>query len=261
MKLPQPTLIKLPLANQSPIHFVNEISSLLTPSECSTLINQCTPFLIPVSGAYSNRQRRIFEDEDLAILLWTRLESFYNGMKITDEEAQTWTAHSLNPVFRFASYGGGDGFAPHFDGRRLVQVDLQSFLTVNIYLNTVPESAGGATRVLSSPSSPNFSANEKFEVLGSCQPVQGTAAVFRDSLFHDGEVLREGKKFLLRTDIVFKRDKPFDFERMYGELNKEERGRKAMDLAVEFEDGGNMDEAYLWYRKAFKLYPELEKGG
>jgi hypothetical protein len=138
---------------------------------------------------------------------------------------------------------------------------LQSFLTVNIYLNTVPESAGGATRILSSPSSANFSPEEEFEVLGSCQPLQGSAAVFRDSLFHDGEVLKEGEKLLLRTDVLFERNMPFDFDRMYEELNKEERGRKAMNLAVRFEDGGNMTEAYLWYRKAFKLYPELEKGG
>jgi hypothetical protein len=39
-------------------------------------------------------------------------------------------------------------------------------------------------------------AEREFGVLGAVQPVPGAVSVFRDSPFHDGEVLREGVKYL-----------------------------------------------------------------
>lgn len=96
-----------------------------------------------------------------------------------------------------------------------MNVDEQSFMTVNIYLNTVPESRRGVTRVLQ-----RFEDDAgKQKVVGVVQPVQGMASVFRDSLFHDGERLKEGFKYLLRTDIIHQREKPVDFEAMIGGLS------------------------------------------
>jgi hypothetical protein len=252
---------RLPLANPSPTHFVDLVNNILTSSECINLIHDHNSSIIPVSGSYSNRLRHIFTDDSLSKLLWARLKPFYETTTITDDEGHKWTAHSLNPVFRFCRYEDGDGFGPHVDGRRLISLDLQSFMTVNIYLNTVPDLAGGATRVLSSPSSPMWDESDKFEVLGAIRPVEGMAAVFRDSLFHDGEILKEGEKFLLRTDVVFERDVVFDFDVVYMDLSREEKGRKALDLALKFEDGGDMAEAVRWYRRAYKLDPGLERAG
>ena len=82
-------------------------------------------------------------------------------------------------------------------------------------------------------------AKGEFGVLGAVQPVLGGASVFHDSLFHDGEVLREGVKYLLRTDIVFEREEEFDFEGLYGGLSKEEKGGKALEIARHLEDGGS----------------------
>jgi hypothetical protein len=77
------------------------------------------------------------------------------------------------------------------DGRRLASVNEQSFMTVNMYLNTVPLVHKGATRALSEPQ-PGLPFSG--EVLGKVQPVLGMAAVFRDGLWHDGEELVEGEK-------------------------------------------------------------------
>lgn len=65
-------------------------------------------------------------------------------------------------------------------------------MTLNIYLNTVPSECGGATRFLSSLDPMN---SVKQVVLGKSQPMQGSAAIFRDDLWHDGEEVMEGNKW------------------------------------------------------------------
>jgi hypothetical protein len=121
-------------------------------------------------------------------------------------------------------------------------------MTINIYLKTVPESHGGATRFLS-PSK---------EVIYKVQPQLGQAALFRDDVWHDGEELSEGIKYLLRTDVMYVRDKDFDFETLYGRQDGEVKGRKALSIAEGLEDAGKGGEAVRWYKKAFGLLPALE---
>jgi hypothetical protein len=141
------------------------------------------------------------------------------------------------------------------DGRRLESVNEQAFMSINIYLVTVSSAQGGATRFLS-PSQ---------EVLAKVQPVLGQAALFRDDVWHDGEELSEGVKYLLRTDVMYVRDEEFDFERLfdfeklYGALGDEAKGRKALRIAEGLEDAGKGEEAVTWYKKAFRLWPALER--
>ena len=120
-------------------------------------------------------------------------------------------------------------------------------MTVDIYLNSVARAASGATRVLDR------------SVPGEAEGELGAVGVFRDSLFHNGEVLREGVKYLLRTDTVFEREEELDSEGLYGGLSKK-KGNKALKIARRLKDGGSGSEAVWWYRKAFRLDPGLEGG-
>jgi hypothetical protein len=78
-------------------------------------------------------------------------------------------------------------------------------MSLNIYLNTVPEDAGGATRFLKEE-------GDEWEVISATQPVLGTGVIFRDDVWHDGAPVFSGEKFLLRTDIMYGRVKGLDFE-------------------------------------------------
>jgi hypothetical protein len=130
-------------------------------------------------------------------------------------------------------------------------------MTLNMYLNTVVPSQHGATRVLAQP--PPNTEPATFIPIASVQPVLGSAAVFRDSLWHDGEELLEGEKYLLRTDVLYERAVPFNFEALYGGLWRRGRGEKALSIAASLEDSGNDAEALGWYKKAFRLCPELDR--
>jgi tetratricopeptide (TPR) repeat protein len=146
----------------------------------------------------------------------------------------------------------------------LEDLNTQSFLSVNIYLNTIPSTSCGSTRILKSPFQPGTDTAPfplppvtPDQILFKIQPVLGTAAIFRDTVWHDGEELLEGEKFLLRTDVMYEREEEFDFERLYRALGDREKGEKALGIAEGLEDAGNREEAVKWYKKAFRLCPEM----
>jgi len=78
------------------------------------------------------------------------------------------------------------------------------------------------------------------KAIAKIQPVQGCASVFRDTLWHDGEELLDGEKYLLRTDVVFERDGPFDFDRI---LDFEDKKEKSWEIADRLDADGDMEEA------------------
>jgi len=70
-----------------------------------------------------------------------------------------------------------------------------------------------------------------------------------------------GEKWLLRTDVMYERNVPFEFERLVKRLGlttDEEKGQKALEIALALEDAGNRDEAVRWYKKAFRLDGKLD---
>lgn len=60
---------------------------------------------------------------------------------------------------------------------------------------------------------------------------------------------------------MYEREVPFDFDGIYGGLDDEGKGKKALLIAEGLEDAGNLIEAVCWYKRAFRLAPGLERGG
>ncbi|KAG9228989.1 hypothetical protein BJ875DRAFT_214147 [Amylocarpus encephaloides] len=194
----QPTLLDLPFEGSNPTtHFINIIQNFLTEEECQGLIGSHKNLIPSNVTPETIRLREQFDDESLAELLWSRLKGFYEGHRLKDNEGNWWRITGLNERFRLCRYDKGGKFSPHYDGRHMPDLDTQSFMTVNVYLNTVPEELCGATRALGSP---HFSLAGK--VLAKIQPRLGIAAIFRDTLWHDGEELVDGEKYLLRADVI-----------------------------------------------------------
>lgn len=94
----------------------------------------------------------------------------------------------------------GGKFTAHYDYSRQTSLDEKTFMSVNIYLNTVPEAQKGATRVLKTePHMGDYwNGRDVLTAIAKIQPVVGSASIFRDTLWHDGEELLGGEKYLLR---------------------------------------------------------------
>jgi hypothetical protein len=126
-------------------------------------------------------------------------------------------------------------------------------MSVNIYLNNVPEENRGATRILRHNEDYRPGRYEGLDILGKVQPVQGTASIFRDTVWHDGEELVAGEKYLLRSDVMYEREEELDFEKICRGLGGTAKVNKALNISYALQDGGNFLAADEWRAGAFKL--------
>lgn len=127
-----------------------------------------------------NNNRVIFNDDQLADKIWQELKSF------APSQFGNSKAIGLNELFRFYKYQVGQQFKKHRD-QSFIRNDIEaSYFTFLIYLNDNYE--GGETTF------------NDFVI----QPKQGTALIFQHDLEHEGSSVKQGIKYVLRTDIMYR---------------------------------------------------------
>jgi prolyl 4-hydroxylase len=133
-----------------------------------------------------NNDRVIWDDIPLAEVLWERLSPLFDapfyGLKPI----------GLNERFRFYRYSPGQRFAPHQDGSYTRENGESSFVTLLLYLNGDCE--GGATRI------DLFGRPTMIDIT----PKPGLALLFAHRLMHEGAPVTAGRKYVLRTDVMYK---------------------------------------------------------
>ena len=130
--------------------------------------------------------RLIVDDVDLAGRLWQRAEPFL------PRRIRSWQACGFNERFRFYRYDPGQKFAPHWDGSFYRDNGEESRLTFMVYLND--DFTGGETRFYLDNGMP------RLEV----KPERGMALVFVHRQLHEGAPVVEGRKYVLRTDVMYR---------------------------------------------------------
>lgn len=149
---------------------------------------------------YRGNLRLISIDFSLAELLWPRIQEHIPAeLTDLDEEGNVWKPLGLNECFRVAKYHPGHKFGGHTDAQYVRNDTEQTAYTVNIYLNENFQQ--GCTRFFD-----NDRLDEcKFAVV----PKTGSCCIFRqppkEKYFHEGQTVRGGVKYLLRTDIFYKK--------------------------------------------------------
>jgi hypothetical protein len=171
------------------------VHDVLSEAECEALIRRIDslgPAIAPITTGSGfvvrpdvrNNERVMFDDPELAALLFARLAPAY-----PETWAGPWRAAGMNERFRCYRYHAGQYFAPHFDGAFVRGDDERSELTVLVYLNG--GFAGGETVLCD------------FEV--SVVPDRGRALLFQHAILHEGRAVTSGVKYVLRTDVMYRR--------------------------------------------------------
>lgn len=169
------------------------IEGFLSPEECQEYIDYSEQIgyhaaLINTNDGAKmlpdvrNNHRILLDDVDLA-------EHFFQRARPhLPQEFQGWRLCGFNERLRFYRYGAGEFFKRHKDGTYVRSSDEESALTFMIYLNQDFE--GGDTEF-------------NWEVV---KPQTGMALVFPHRMTHQGSQVREGFKYVLRTDVMYRRD-------------------------------------------------------
>lgn len=130
-----------------------------------------------------NNTRVIIDDVDTANALWPRVRPH------VPEHLFGWDAFGLNERLRLYRYEPGQYFAPHYDGAFVRNDEEQSMLTLLFYLNG--DFAGGETKLL------HFGE--------TVVPKRGLALFFQHRILHEGVTLSDGIKYVLRTDVMYRK--------------------------------------------------------
>jgi prolyl 4-hydroxylase len=182
------------------------IPGFLTPSECAALIEKGEALGFEAatvsfsSGAVSlpgvrNNDRAIWDDALFAAKIWERIGA------LIPEGPEGQPTVGLNERWRFYRYDPSQRFKLHRDGSlslppRVVDgLSLKmgrSLTTLMIYLND--DCTGGETAFF------DESRKETLRV----QPQTGMALCFQHDIFHEGCVVKTGRKYVLRSDILYK---------------------------------------------------------
>ncbi len=128
---------------------------------------------------FRNNDRLFWEDEDLAEQIWQEIEAFVPC------DLGAFQAIGLNELFRFYRYDVDQQFNWHYDAPYQRNQNERSFYTFMIYLND--DFKGGAT------------AFDGLEVA----PKTGDGIFFFQELEHAGLPIISGRKYILRTDIMY----------------------------------------------------------
>jgi predicted 2-oxoglutarate/Fe(II)-dependent dioxygenase YbiX len=174
------------------------LRDFLTPDECADFVarsEQAGYEDAPISTAagpvmakeYRDNARLIVDDPTLADRLWSLAAPF------VPPHVHNWDAAGLNERFRFYRYDPGQRFAPHWDGCFYRDSREQSQLTFMVYLND--DFTGGETRF--------YLEDRRLRL--AVRPERGMALVFVHRQLHEGAVVEQGRKYVLRTDVMYRR--------------------------------------------------------
>jgi prolyl 4-hydroxylase len=127
-----------------------------------------------------NNDRVLYTSEALAADLWERIAPYVPA------RVGNSSPIGLNELFRFYKYTPGQRFKKHRDGSYIRNEWEASYYTLLIYLNDGYE--GGETTLTGH----------------TVLPEKGLALVFLHTVLHEGTEVKEGLKYVLRTDIMYR---------------------------------------------------------
>ena len=135
-----------------------------------------------------NNERAMVDDVDRAQALYRRLSGH-----LAPRFAKKWQPVGLNERLRLYRYDVGQQFDWYLDGYYERPTGERSFFTFMVYLNDDFE--GGATSFWDERQGTSFRVT----------PRKGMALLFHHPIRHRGDAVVAGRKYVLRTDVMYGR--------------------------------------------------------
>ena len=182
------------------------IPRLFSQTQCALLLTDAIKRSFQQASShyptsYRNNDRLVVDVEHLSWRLFEQVKPFLpDTIRIQSGnpmEEGTWRLRELNSRLRYCRYSAGQYFHRHLDGVHYRSARIQSKLTFMLYLNSADEFGGGRTLF--------YRSKDSQEVWASYLPQQGDLILFDHNLWHEGEVLTTGQKYVLRSDILYER--------------------------------------------------------
>lgn len=169
---------------------------IISPEECRALIELSESLgyeSARIEGAWNGPRgfvvrsgrdncRVAVDDSKLADALWRRVA------RLVPATINHQSVVGLNERLRFYRYEAGQSFGLHRDGYYKRSQSERSLLTLILYLNEAY--SGGET----------FFADSESLIA----PQAGKALLFPHQLWHEGRAVTQGRKYILRTDVIYK---------------------------------------------------------
>jgi len=177
-------------------------------------------------------KRLVFLDYEFAQVIWSRLlKSVIPALQtqfsslifcprgFSVQPVGKWELSGVNECIRALSYRAGEGFTVHRDAQYCPSSKERSVFSLILYLNDPSDYSGGSTCFyLNTDSNPSDTArdwtvNEELTALRNSRSLKevsvtddcleaGDAVMFSQSLLHSGQEVVDGKKWVLKFDIV-----------------------------------------------------------
>jgi 2OG-Fe(II) oxygenase superfamily len=172
------------------------IRDFTTPLECDAFIAKSekigyeeatinTAAGVVMDKDIRDNSRLVQDDPEMAARLGRQAEPFLpSGI-------ENWQLTGFNERFRYYRYDPGQQFAPHWDGFFRRENGEESRLTFMVYLND--DFTGGETKFY----------RDNGELTITVRPERGMALVFRHRQLHEGTPVIQGRKYVLRTDVMY----------------------------------------------------------
>jgi prolyl 4-hydroxylase len=165
------------------------LPEILTEFECNQLIQKAetvgfqqamltgTDGKLFLNTKIRNSSRCMIDDETFAQILLDRISKYLPDYK----------NFKINERLRILKYRPGEYFRKHYDNY-YSSSSMQGFLTIQIYLND--DYNGGSTRFWNHDT--YFATKQR----------KGSVVIFGGDVLHDGEMVKEGVKYSLRTELM-----------------------------------------------------------
>jgi WD40 repeat protein len=160
---------------------------------------QCAGHDYPAS--YRDNERQVYDSVQESQALYAQLAKSAPGLLDRLATSPSYRPEALNPRLRYCRYRAGQQFQIHRDGVWHVDDVRASQLTFLLYLTDADADTGGDTLFYAGP--PTAAGAPK--VVARIRPEAGTLVLFDHGLWHAGAPIDSGTKYVLRSDVLYKR--------------------------------------------------------